>query len=296
MSAKLLSGTEISRAVLDEVRTETERLQKNHGKVPGLVTLLVGDNPASVSYVARKVETARSLGFHEIQDTRPATLSQAQLLQLIQEYNVDPAVHGILVQLPLPTHIDEATVIRSINPNKDVDGFHPLNLGRMICGDPEGFAPCTPAGIKEMLLREQVSTCGAEVVIVGRSNTVGRPLSILLGQKGPGGDATVTLLHSRSVNLRDHCRRADILVAAAGMPGFIKADWVRPGAVVIDVGVNRVGFNPQTGKAVLRGDVDFEQVRNVAGSITPVPGGVGPMTIAMLMKNTLIAAQRHLEG
>ncbi len=296
MSATLISGTDISRAVLDEVRAGTAHLRERYGKVPGLVTLLVGDDPASVSYVALKLKTARSLGFHEVQITLPAHVTQDDLLRLIRTYNTDPAVHGILVQLPLPPHIDEAAVIHTLDPGKDVDGFHPLNLGRLLCGEPEGFVPCTPAGIREMLLRTGTDTRGADVVIVGRSNIVGRPLGVLLGRKGPGGDATVTLAHSRSRNLKELCRRADILVAAVGSPGLIRADWVRPGATVVDVGVNRVGVNPQTGKAVLRGDVDFDQVRETAGAITPVPGGVGPMTIAMLMKNTLAAARKKLSG
>ncbi len=296
MSATLISGADISHAVLDEVRAGTARLREQHGKVPGLVTLLVGDDPASASYVALKVKTARALGFHEVQITLPAHIKQDALLHLIRMYNTDPTVHGILVQLPLPPHIDKTAVIHAIDPDKDVDGFHPLNLGRLLCGEPEGFVPCTPAGIRELLLRTGTNTRGADVVIVGRSTIVGRPLGVLLGRKGPGGDATVTLAHSRSRNLKDICRRADILVAAVGSPGLIRADWVRPGATVIDVGVNRVGINPQTGKAVLCGDVDFDQVREIAGSITPVPGGVGPMTIAMLMKNTLAAACKKLPG
>lgn len=295
MTAEILSGTAMRTAILEEVRAETKLLAERHGQVPGLVTILVGQNPASVSYVTLKVRTALDLGFHEIQDNRPETIGEDELLGLIAGYNADPAVHGILVQLPLPRHIDARKVIHAIDPDKDVDGFHPVNVGRLALGEP-AFAPCTPAGIQEMLRRGNVETAGAEVTIVGRSNIVGRPLSILLSRKGQGGDATVTLAHSRSRNLAEHCRRADILVVAAGVPGLVKAEWIRPGATVIDVGVNRIGKNPLTGKAILSGDVDFAAAREIAGKITPVPGGVGPMTIAMLMKNTLLSARLHCEG
>ena len=290
--AERIDGMAMRAAILDETRAEAARLLEKHGRKPGLATILVGDNPASVSYVSLKVKTALALGFHEIQDNQPADVSEAALLARIEAYNRDPAVHGILVQLPLPPHINESRVIHAIDPDKDVDGFHPVNLGRLVIGgDAVRFSPCTPAGILEMLVRSGTPTCGAEVTIIGRSAIVGRPLSIMLGQKGV--DATVTLVHSRSANIREHCRRADILVAAAGSPRMVKADWVRPGATVIDVGVNRVGVNPTTGKAILAGDVDFDAVAEVAGRITPVPGGVGPMTIAMLMKNTMRSAWLH---
>lgn len=293
--AERIDGMAMRAAILDEARRETARLRATHGVTPGLATILVGDNPASVSYVSLKVKTALALGFHEIQDNQPADISEAALLARIDAYNRNPAVHGILVQLPLPPHIDEGKVIRAIDPDKDVDGFHPVNLGRLVIGgEAVRFAPCTPAGIQEMLVRSGTPTRGAEVVIIGRSAIVGRPLSIMLGQKGV--DATVTLVHSRSEKISEHCRRADILVAAAGVPRLVKADWVKPGAAVIDVGVNRVGVNPTTGKAMLTGDVDFDAVAEVAGKITPVPGGVGPMTIAMLMKNTLRSAWLHAEA
>ena len=291
--AEIISGTEMRTAILDELREDIRRMQSLHGTVPGLVTILVGENPASVSYVALKVKTALSLGFHEIQDNQPADISEADLLALIEHYNRDPAIHGILVQLPLPPHIDESKIIYAIDPEKDVDGFHPVNIGRMVIGD-EGFLPCTPAGIQEMLVRSGVTTSGAEVVVVGRSNIVGKPIAIMLGQKGPGGDATVTLVHTRTKNLAEHCRRADVLIVAAGVPGLVKPEWIKPGATVIDVGVNRVGFNEKTGKPILSGDVDFAAARDVAGKITPVPGGVGPMTIAMLMKNTVRSAWKFL--
>lgn len=293
--ADIISGTEMRTAILDELRREVEAIREKHGTVPGLVTILVGENPASVSYVTLKVKTALSLGFHEIQDNQPADISEEALLALIDKYNHDPSIHGILVQLPLPKHIDENKVIYAIDPDKDVDGFHPVNLGRMVIGgDAVRFLPCTPAGIQEMLVRSGVETAGAEVVVVGRSNIVGKPISVMLGQKGPGANATVTMVHTRTKDLAVHCRRADILIVAAGVPGLVKPDWIKPGATVIDVGVNRVGFNEKTGKPILSGDVDFAEAGKVAGKITPVPGGVGPMTIAMLMKNTVRSAWYHL--
>lgn len=293
--ADIISGTEMRAAILDELRQEVEVIREKHGTVPGLVTILVGENPASISYVTLKVKTALSLGFHEVQDNQPADISEEALLALIGKYNRDPSIHGILVQLPLPKHIDENKIIYAIDPDKDVDGFHPVNLGRMVIGgDAVRFLPCTPAGIQEMLVRSGVEMAGAEVVVVGRSNIVGKPISIMLGQKGPGANATVTMVHTRTQDLAGHCRRADILIVAAGVPGLVKPDWIKPGATVIDVGVNRVGFNEKTGKPILSGDVDFAEASKVAGKITPVPGGVGPMTIAMLMKNTVRSAWHHL--
>ncbi len=296
MAAELISGTQIRQTILKELGKDVEAMRQKYGKVPGLVTILVGDNPASVSYVTLKVRTALELGFHEIQDSQPADISEEALLALIARYNADPDIHGILVQLPLPPHIDATKVLYAIDPDKDVDGFHPLNLGRLLIGgDAVRFLPCTPAGIQELLVRSNTPLEGAEVVVVGRSNIVGKPLAVMLGQKGPGANATVTLAHTRTRNLADHCRRADVLVVAAGVPGLVKTDWIKPGATVIDVGVNRIGFNPETGKAILSGDVDFERAKEVAGKITPVPGGVGPMTIAMLMKNTVRSAWSYLE-
>lgn len=293
--ADIISGTEMRTAILDELRQEVAAMREKHGTVPGLVTILIGENPASVSYVTLKVKTALSLGFHEVQDNQPADITEEALLALIDKYNRDPAIHGILVQLPLPKHIDENKVIYAIDPDKDVDGFHPVNLGRMVIGgEAVRFLPCTPAGIQEMLVRAGVETAGAEVVVVGRSNIVGKPIAVMLGQKGPGANATVTLVHTRTRDLAEHCRRADILIVAAGTPGLVRAEWIKPGATVIDVGVNRVGFNEETGKAILAGDVDFAAASRVAGKITPVPGGVGPMTIAMLMKNTVVSAWHHL--
>ena len=299
MHAKLLKGTEIREEILDEIRHEVGAIKSAHGVVPGLVTILVGANPASLSYVALKVQTAHSLGFKEVQDNQPADISEEALLGLLEKYRQDPTIHGILVQLPLPPHINEKNVLNAIDPDKDVDGFHPVNVGRLLIGGNEvKFPPCTPAGIQEMIRRSGVETSGAEVVVVGRSNIVGKPIANMLMQKGPGANATVTVVHTGSRNLADHCRRADILIVAAGVPGLVKPEWIKPGACVIDVGVNRVGekISETTGKkiAVLRGDVDFEEASKVAGFITPVPGGVGPMTIAMLMKNTLSSLKSHL--
>lgn len=294
MSADIIDGVAISKSLLAELAAEVAEIKKNTGKVPGLATILVGNNPASVSYVTRKNATARTLGLHEVQDNQPENISEAELIALIEKYNGDENIHGILVQLPLPSHIDENKIIQAINPDKDVDGFHPVNLGKMITqGMAAPFVPCTPAGIMELLIRSGVKIDGAEAVVVGRSNIVGKPIAILLGQKGKKGNATVTVAHTGTQNLASHCRRADILIVAAGVPGLVKPEWIKPGAVVIDVGVNRIGKNEKTGKAILVGDVDFEAARQVAGKITPVPGGVGPMTIAMLMKNTVASAKRH---
>ena len=295
MTAEIISGTEIRKTILAEIKADVEKMKAEHGKVPGLVTILVGSNPASISYVTLKVKTALSVGFNEIQDDQPEDISEADLLALIDKYNNDPDIHGILVQLPLPKHIDEKKVINAINPDKDVDAFHPVNVGRlMIGGDDARFLPCTPAGIQEMIARSGTRTSGAEVVVVGRSNIVGKPIAMMLAQKGDCANATVTIVHTRTQDLAAHCKRADILVVAAGVPDLVKPEWIKPGATVIDVGVNRVGVNETTGKAILKGDVDFDAAKEIAGKITPVPGGVGPMTIAMLMKNTLKAAQYAL--
>lgn len=292
MQAKIINGLEIRKAILEEIKAETQKIKEEKGVVPGLVTILVGKNPASVSYVTLKVKTAIEMGFNEIQVNLPADISEEALLAEVEKYNKDDSVHGILVQLPLPKHIDENKIIYAIDPDKDVDGFHPVNIGRLVLGGEHvKFPPCTPAGIVELLERSGVETSGAEVVIVGRSNLVGKPLANMLCRKGKNANATVTLVHTGTKDLASHCRRADILVAAAGCPDLIKPEWVKPGACVIDVGVNRVGekISEKTGKkvAILKGDTDFEAISKIAGSITPVPGGVGPMTIAMLMQNTL---------
>ena len=299
MAAKLIMGTEIRETILNEISAEVAEIKEKHGVVPGLVTILVGESPASISYVTLKIQTAHRVGFHEVQDSQPDTISEQDLLALIKKYNEDEAINGILVQLPLPKHIDEKKVLNAIDPDKDVDGFHPVNVGRLMIGGSEvKFPPCTPAGIQEMIVRAGVETSGAEVVVVGRSNIVGKPIANMMLQKGPGANSTVTIVHTRTKDMAAHCKRADILIVAAGVPGLVKPEWIKPGACVIDVGVNRVGekISPKTGKkvAILKGDVDFDAAKEIAGWITPVPGGVGPMTITMLMLNTLKALKFKL--
>lgn len=294
MVAEIIDGMKMRKTILDELRHDVAELKKIYGIPPGLVTILVGSHPASLSYVALKIKTAIDLGFHEIQDNQPETITEEELLEIIAEYNEDPNIHGILVQLPLPNHINESRILYAIHPDKDVDGFHPVNLGRLLIGgEAIRFVPCTPAGIQEILVRSGVEISGADVIVIGRSNIVGRPISIMLSQKGVGGDATVTLTHTKTRNIIRYCQQADIVIAAVGVPNFVKAEWIKPGATVIDVGVNRIGFNKQTGKPILSGDVDFTTVKEIAGKITPVPGGVGPMTIAMLMKNTVQSARYY---
>ncbi|MBN1225922.1 MAG: bifunctional methylenetetrahydrofolate dehydrogenase/methenyltetrahydrofolate cyclohydrolase FolD [Deltaproteobacteria bacterium] len=299
MTAKLIKGTEVRDEILVELKDEVDKIKNEHGVVPGLVTILVGENPASISYVTSKIKTAQSLGFKEVQDNQPDDISEKDLLDLVDKYNKDDSIHGILVQLPLPKHIDDKKILNAIDPDKDVDGFHPVNVGRlMIGGDEAKFLPCTPAGIQELIVRSGVETEGAEVVVVGRSNIVGKPIANIMLQKGPRANSTVTIAHTRTKDLAFHCKRADILIVAAGVPDLVKPEWIKPGACVIDVGVNRVGekISEKTGKkiAILKGDVDFEKAKEIAGSITPVPGGVGPMTITMLMKNTLKSLKFHL--
>ena len=299
MTAKLIKGTEIREEILKEIADEVKEIKEKHGVVPGLVTILVGENPASISYVTLKIKTANQLGFKEIQDSQPDDISEETLLALVDKYNNDDSIQGILVQLPLPKHLDEKKVLNAIDPDKDVDGFHPVNVGRLMIGGKEvKFPPCTPAGIQEMIVRAGVETSGAEVVVVGRSNIVGKPIANMMLQKGDGANSTVTVVHTRTRDLAAHCRRADILIVAAGVPGLVKPEWIKPGACVIDVGVNRVGekISEKTGKkiAILKGDVDFDEAKEIAGSITPVPGGVGPMTVTMLMKNTLKALKFKL--
>jgi methylenetetrahydrofolate dehydrogenase (NADP+)/methenyltetrahydrofolate cyclohydrolase len=296
MSARIISGKEIAAQIREELKKDVVELKDKHGIVPGLVTILVGHNPASISYVTGKQKTAHELGFHSIQDDQPEDISEDTLLNLIEKYNKDSKIHGILVQLPLPRHIDEKKVLNAIDPDKDVDGFHPVNVGRlMIGGDEVKFLPCTPAGIQELIVRSGYETSGAEVVVVGRSNIVGKPIANIMLQKGAGANATVTVVHTGTKDLEAHCKRADILVVAAGVPQLVKPEWIKPGSCVIDVGVNRVGekISEKTGKkiAILKGDVDFDAAKEIAGAITPVPGGVGPMTITMLMKNTVKSAK-----
>jgi methylenetetrahydrofolate dehydrogenase (NADP+)/methenyltetrahydrofolate cyclohydrolase len=290
MTAELIRGTVVAEQIRAELAAEAARLRERCGIVPGLVTILVGEDPASQSYVAGKSRTAKELGFHSVQETRPASITEAELLALVERFNADPAVHGILVQLPLPKQLDEQRVLYAIRPDKDVDAFHPVNVGKLMIGNPD-FLPCTPAGIQELLVRSGAKLDGAEVVVVGRSNIVGKPIANMLLQKAKGANATVTICHTATRDMAAHTRRADVLIVAAGKPNAVTADMVKEGAVVIDVGVNRVGMSQKTGKAILKGDVDFEGVKEKASMITPVPGGVGPMTITMLMANTLKAAK-----
>ncbi len=300
MSAKIISGKDIAAQIKEELKKEVQELKASKDVVPGLVTILVGADPASISYVTAKGKTAKDLGFNSIQDDQPDDLTEEDLLALIDKYNNDDSIHGILVQLPLPKHIDDKKVLNAIDPDKDVDGFHPINVGRlMIGGDEVKFLPCTPAGIQELIVRAGVETSGAEVVVVGRSNIVGKPIANIMLQKGAGANSTVTVVHTGTKNLEEHCKRADILIVAAGVPDLVKPEWIKPGACVIDVGVNRVGekISEKTGKkiAILKGDVDFDAAKEIAGAITPVPGGVGPMTITMLMKNTVKSAKMAAE-
>jgi methylenetetrahydrofolate dehydrogenase (NADP+)/methenyltetrahydrofolate cyclohydrolase len=291
MTARRIDGVALGREIRAEVAVRVAELRAA-GIVPGLAVVLVGEDPASAVYVRSKGRACEEAGMHSETVRLPAETPEAELLATIERLNRDPAIHGMLVQLPLPKHIDGERVLHAIDPRKDVDGFHPVNVGRLVLGDPAGFRPATPYGVQQMLIRSGIATAGAHAVIVGRSNIVGRPMAGLLLHKGPGGDATVTVCHSRSRDLPAITRQADILIAAIGRPAFITADMVRPGATVIDVGINRVDDPSQPRGYRLVGDVDFEPVAAVAGAITPVPGGVGPMTIAMLLVNTLQAADQ----
>lgn len=290
MTARILDGAVMAEAIKAEVAAETAELAAR-GVTPGLAVVLVGEDPASQVYVRSKGRACVGAGMHSETVRLPADATEAQLLEVVDRLNGDPAIHGFLVQLPLPRHIDTDRVLHRIDPAKDVDGFHPVNVGKVVIGDPTGFRPATPYGVQQMLIRSGIETSGAEAVIVGRSNIVGRPMANLLIQNGPGGNATVTVCHSRSRDLPAITRRADILVVAIGKPEFVTGDMVKPGAVVIDVGINRVD-DPAAAKGYrLVGDVAFEPVAAVASAITPVPGGVGRMTIAMLLLNTLQAAK-----
>jgi methylenetetrahydrofolate dehydrogenase (NADP+)/methenyltetrahydrofolate cyclohydrolase len=283
MAAILIKGSEISKQIKEELKQEVALLKEKHNLVPGLATILVGEDEASKVYVGQKEKTCKELGIHSERIDLPGNTNETDLLKLVVKLNKDSKIHGILVQLPLPKHINETNVLYAIDPKKDVDGFHPVNVGKLMLGKPD-FIPCTPHGIQELLIRTGVKTDGAEAVIVGRSNIVGKPIANMLLQKKKGANATVTICHTGTKDLASHTRRADILIVAAGRPKTITADMVKEGVVVIDVGVNRL----ETG---LVGDVDFESVKERAKAITPVPGGVGPMTIAMLMYNTVEAAK-----
>lgn len=288
---QLIDGKQIAQEVHAETRAAVEAL-KAKGVTPGLAVVLVGDDPASRAYVRSKDKMSKELGLYSVKHELPAETSQADLIALVKTLNADPAVHGILVQSPPPAHIDEAAVIEAIDPRKDVDGFHPVNVAKLVLGDPSGFVPCTPLGCQRLLIASGVETSGAHVVVLGRSMIVGKPMALLLMAKGKGGDATVTVVHSRSKKMEEITRSADILIAAIGRPHFVKAEHVREGAVVIDVGINRVEDSGNAKGYKLVGDVDFDAVAPKCSKITPVPGGVGPMTIAMLMANTVKACQQ----
>jgi methylenetetrahydrofolate dehydrogenase (NADP+) / methenyltetrahydrofolate cyclohydrolase len=290
--ARLMDGAMLAQKVRGEVAADVAALRQR-GIVPGLTVVLVGDDPASAVYVGGKEKASREAGMAGETIRLPSTTSEAELLALIERLNRDDTVHGILVQMPLPKSIDPDTVINHIRPEKDVDGFHPVNVGKLLIGHTDGFVPCTPAGIQRLLGEYAVRTAGAECVIIGRSTIVGKPMAALMVQSGPVGDATVTVCHSRTRDLAEHTRRADILIAAAGRARLVTADMVKPGAVVIDVGMNRIEDPTTKSGTRLFGDVDFDGVRHVASLITPVPRGVGPMTIAMLLRNTVTAAQRR---
>jgi len=289
--ANLIDGKTIAQKVYAELRGQIADL-KAKGVTPGLAVVLVGDDPASRTYVGAKDKMSRELGLHSLKIELPATTSQSELLEQVRKLNADPAIHGILVQSPPPKHIDESTIVRALDPCKDIDGFHPENVAKIALDDPSGFAPCTPLGVQRLLAETGVAISGAHVVILGRSMIVGKPLALLLMQKGKQADATVTVVHSRTRNLAEITRRADILVAAIGKPNFVRGDHVRDGTVVIDVGINRVIDASAPRGYRLTGDVNFDEVAPKAAAITPVPGGVGPMTIAMLMANTVKAARQ----
>ena len=289
MPAELIDGAKIARSVRDDVARDVTAL-RSRGITPGLTVVLVGDDPASAVYVRSKGKACDEAGMASETIRLPATTTQDELLRHIDRLNADPLVHGILVQMPLPKHIDPDTVLRRMNPAKDVDGFHPINVGKLLIGEKDGFAPCTPAGVQEMLVRTGIDTRGMECVVIGRSNIVGKPMAALLMQDRLGANATVTICHRHTRDLAEHTRRADLVIAAAGRPGVLTRDMVKSGAVIIDVGINRVNdANAKNGYRLV-GDVEFDGVREVASFITPVPGGVGPMTIAMLLRNTVQAA------
>ena len=289
--SRLIEGRAIAEKVYAELRGEIAAL-KEQSRIPGLAVVLVGDNPASRAYVRSKDKMCRDLGLHSVKLELPADTTQEGLLARVEELNRDPAIHGILVQSPPPRHINEAAIVRAIDPAKDVDGFHPMNVAKLALGDESGFVPCTPLGCQRMLIESRIEITGAHVVVLGRSMIVGKPLALLLMRKGKGGDATVTVVHSRSKRLTEITRSADILIAAIGQREFVRAEHVREGAVVIDVGINRVDDPTMERGYRLVGDVAFAEVSEKASAITPVPGGVGPMTIAMLMANTVRACRQ----
>ena len=286
MAAEIISGKKIAKEIRKELKVEIAALKEEHGIVPGLATVLVGQDPASHVYVRSKRKTCARLGINSVHHELPEDTSEAAVLKLVEELNNDPEIDGILVQLPLPRHINDKKVLVTIDPDKDVDGFHPINVGKLVVGE-ETYLPCTPHGVQQLLVRAGVQIEGADVVVVGRSNIVGKPVANILVQKAPGANATVTIVHTRTRDIAAHTRRADILIVAAGRPNAVTADMVKDGVAVIDVGVNRLEDG-------LCGDVDFEAIKEKASFITPVPGGVGPMTITMLMMNTVKAARGRI--
>ncbi|MFH1639917.1 MAG: tetrahydrofolate dehydrogenase/cyclohydrolase catalytic domain-containing protein [Chloroflexota bacterium] len=289
MTAQIIDGSSISKQIREELKQKVVELKEKHNITPGLATILVGGDPASKIYIGQKEKAANSLGIYSERYDLPETTTETELLALVARLNEAPQIHGILVQVPLPQHINENVVTFSINPKKDADGFHPANLGKLMLGEPD-FIPCTPAGIQQLLIRSGVPIAGAEAVVVCRSNIVGKPIANLLLQKKDGANATVTVCHTGTRDLAAHTRRADILIVATGRPKTITADMVNENCVIIDAGINRIGKTPK-GRDILVGDVDFEEVKEKVKAITPVPGGVGPMTVTMLMANTVKAAK-----
>jgi methylenetetrahydrofolate dehydrogenase (NADP+) / methenyltetrahydrofolate cyclohydrolase len=288
----LIDGKSVAQRINEETRERIARLQKR-GITPGLAVVLIGNDPASIAYIRNKDRTSKELGFNSRKIELPAETLQSEVLKIVEDLNADPAIHGILVQSPPPPHINEEEIVFAIDPAKDVDGFHPMNVGKLAMGDPTALVPCTPLGCQRLLLESSIETTGAHVVIIGRSMLVGKPLGLLLMRKGKGGDATVTIAHSRSRNLADLSRTADILVAAIGRPEFVRGEYVKEGAVVIDVGINRVEDQAAPKGYRITGDVAFAEAASKASAITPVPGGVGPMTVAMLMVNTVTACENQ---
>ncbi len=293
MDAVIIDGKKVSKEIKDELKVKTSEL-KEHGVIPGLAAVLVGDDPASAIYVRSKAKACEKIGIYSEVITRPANIDQSEIEGIVDELNKRDDIDGILVQSPLPKHLDEPAVTLKISPDKDVDGFHPYNVGRMLAGQPT-FLPCTPYGIIELMRRYDIDPSGKEVVVLGRSNIVGKPIAAMLLQKGPMANATVTVCHSRTANIGEVCRRADIIIAAIGQPAFVKADMVKDGVVIIDVGINRIE-DPSTDKGYrVVGDVDFDACKPKSSYITPVPGGVGLMTIAMLLTNTVHSAEARLK-
>jgi len=289
MSANVIDGRKISAEVTEELKLQVTQLKDQHGQQPGIAVVLIGEDPASQVYVNAKQKKAIELGIHSEKIVLPANSSQEEVIALVERLNNDDKIHGILVQSPPPPHINEEEIILSINPDKDVDCFHPYNVGRMLIGDEDGFKPCTPHGCMVLMEKNGIDPSGKHAVIIGRSNIVGKPMAALLVQKASGANATVTICHSRTRNMTELIKQADIVVAAIGKPGFVTGDMIKEGAVVIDVGINRVEDSSRKSGYRLVGDVQYDSVAEKASWITPVPGGVGPMTIAMLMKNTIIS-------